>query len=63
MKVSDEKNATANGLWACYYMDKYENQNPITKNLFDNYEKIITQVDAVSIEKMRLFSLNIWYRS
>ena len=43
MKIFDEKNATADELWA-YYMEEYENQNPIAKKLFDNYYEMIAGI-------------------
>ena len=49
MKTFDEKNATAGELWA-YYMEEYENRNPIAKKLFDNYYekigRILKQIDS-----------------
>ena len=43
MKIFDEKNATAGELWA-YYMEEYENQNPIAKKLFDRYYEKIARI-------------------
>lgn len=43
MKIFDEKSATADELWA-YYMEEYENQNPIAIKLFDNYYEKIAMI-------------------
>lgn len=43
MKIFDEKSATADELWS-YYMEEYENQNPIAKKLFDNYYEKIAMI-------------------